>query len=669
MLFLAALCATVASATAIQRSTTISFQDDLVVEAGGMHNVHITYNAPLDGELSLYYGSCEARSTDECHLSLGKTHVGSHPLAKRHLAHPEQRPMRFVWLPPHNVATGGCLHAFSEGALVGRSAPVTVVSRKNKRWEAAADIMDAEGPWFDGVEYLQEKEPDSVFVASVKSKEFGIIGGGMSGLLTGHLLDSVGIHNWKIIEASSRIGGRVHTSYLNGTRPDEYQYQEMGPMRFPVSIHYTDPDETIEIMDHRMVFQLADVLNKQNGNDSEYQINFIPWIQSADGDPADTSKRRPDGTDNANLTYSNATAVALASDAFDDWIGMDRDRIAFFAKNIFKAHKWAVDNGYFHFSEAGYLRYLKQISSNITDQVDDISDNVPAWEYETVYFDATEWRTIDQGLSRLPAAFGPQVLNRTIFQTAVQGMKWNETTEKMTIEYRNKNLFDIEPETMEFDYVFVSVPFSKVRLWRLPEYSSLLSRAIARLNYDQSCKVALHYKTRFWEHLEHPIFGGCGETDIPQIGSVCYPSYKINSTLPGVILGSYISTVGARSVGSMTEEEHVAYVQRAMVEIHGEVAQEQFTGAYDRICWEFREYQAGAWASPTTDQQNLYLPAYFHTEKHTVFIGESTSYSHAWIFSALESAVRGTTQLLLDMGLVDEAKEITEFWMARWMSM
>lgn len=111
--------------------------------------------------------------------------------------------------------------------------------------------MDAEGPWFDGVAYLQEKEPDEVFVAAAKSKTVGILGGGMSGLMTSHLLESVGFHDWKIIEASARIGGRVHTSYLNGTKPSDYQYQEMGPMRFPVSITYDDPAETIQIMDHR----------------------------------------------------------------------------------------------------------------------------------------------------------------------------------------------------------------------------------------------------------------------------------------------------------------------------------------------------------------------------------------------------------------------------------
>jgi monoamine oxidase len=119
----------------------------------------------------------------------------------------------------------------------------------------------------------------------------------------------------------------------------------------------------------------------------------------------------------------------------------------------------------------------------------------------------------------------------------------------------------------------------------------------------------------------------------------------------------------------MTELEHVALVQRAMVETHGSIAQQQFTGAYDRICWENNEYQAGAWCSPLVGQEELYLPAYYQTEKHTVFIGEHTSFTHAWIFSALESAVRGTAQLLLDMGLVDEAKMVTEKWMARWLRM
>lgn len=330
------------------------------------------------------------------------------------------------------------------------------------------------------------------------------------------------------------------------------------------------------------------------------------------------------------MTYSNATLVAEATDAFDAWTDLDEAKVAEFAADIYHAHKQAVEDGYFDFSEAGYLRYKLGYSKNVTDQVDSFLDNTPTWLYESVYFSATDWRTIDMGLSRLPAAFGPQVLNRTIFQTAVQGMTYDDATEKVTVQYRNKNLFDVEPETMDFDYAVVAVPFSRVRLWNpMPDYTSLLNRAIQNLNYDQSCKVALHYKTRFWEHLEHPIIGGCGSTDIPGIGSVCYPSYNINGTGAGVILASYASTVTARSLGALTEEQHVALVQRAMIEIHGDVAREQYTGAYDRICWEFNEYQAGAWCGPLVGQQELYLPAYFHTEKHTVFVGEHTSFTHA----------------------------------------
>ena len=234
---------------------------------------------------------------------------------------------------------------------------MTIQRRRERRWTAAADIMEAEGPWFDGVSYLKEKEPDNVFVSKAKSQTIGIIGGGMSGLMTAHLLDSVGFHDWTVIEASARIGGRVHTAYLNGTRPNQYQYQEMGPMRFPVSITYPDTNETLQIQDHRMLFQLGNVLNEQIGHNPEYEVNFIKWIQNSANVAADMSKRRPDGTipgitevenqpryqDNVNLTYSDVSAVYEAQAAFGTWTG--RVSFAEMANNVYRAHKKAIEDG------------------------------------------------------------------------------------------------------------------------------------------------------------------------------------------------------------------------------------------------------------------------------------------------------------------------------------
>jgi hypothetical protein len=47
--------------------------------------------------------------------------------------------------------------------------------------------------------------------------------------------------------------------------------------------------------------------------------------------------------------------------------------------------------------------------------------------------------------------------------------------------------------------------------------------------------------------------------------------------------------------------------------------------------------------------------------------GEGTSFTSSWIASALESGVRAATQVLLELGLVDEAKAVVEKWMGRWM--
>ncbi|KAF1831629.1 L-amino-acid oxidase precursor [Decorospora gaudefroyi] len=664
------LAAGVVAGPVFPRSDILFFKP-LVVTTGSVHNIHVAYgDDDFESEVRLVYGDCVMARHSEHHHE-----VTSHYIKR------SGRPERFVWIVPEDAIHGGCIHAYSGSALIGRSAPVSVKEHPRKREDISA-VADAMGPWFDGVAYMKDKQNNGSYVAIAKRKKIAIIGGGMSGLMTSLLLDSVGIHDWHIIESSHRIGGRIRTKYLAGSTPEQYQYQEMGPMRFPVSTLYPDTNETLDIQDHKMVFQLGNVLNQMNGgNTSSLAVNFIPWIQSSANVPGNSNGfRLPDGRiPSASQIRNNRTAYVLpsvpgpdeetveqATDAFEAFADITTETLRNISKNIFQAHKDAVEKGLFHWSEAAYIKYALNASADVVDYMTGLG-NSPIWEYDTAYFGATTWRTIDKGLESLPRAFYPHVKDRLTLDRKVTGLKHDDATGKISVEWRDDPLAK-EPAFEEYDYAVVSVPFSKVRLWDLPRYSSLLSRAIRSMNYQQSCKVALHYKTRFWEKLSPPIIGGCGSTDIPGVGSVCYPSYEINSTGPGVILASYITGTLARSVGALSTEDHVAMVQRAMVEVHGDSATEQFTGAYDRQCWEYDEHQAGAWCAPLVGQQDLYLPAYYKTELKTIFVGEHTSYTHAWIFSALDSAVRGTSQLLLDLGLVDEAKQIVETWMGRWIS-
>lgn len=125
-----------------------------------------------------------------------------------HLA-PLMNSTRFVWLTPAEVPSNGCLHAFDTSGLLGMSSPIKVKGTPLKKRSTLSEINDPYGPWFDGVAYLQAKNQSDSFVAGKKDQKIAILGGGMAGLMSGLLLDQVGIHNWEISESSDRIGGYV----------------------------------------------------------------------------------------------------------------------------------------------------------------------------------------------------------------------------------------------------------------------------------------------------------------------------------------------------------------------------------------------------------------------------------------------------------------------------
>jgi monoamine oxidase len=206
--------------------------------------------------------------------------------------------------------------------------------------------IDAWGAWFDGVELLKASNLSTVNVKKAKNKNVAIVGAGMSGLMTYLCLTQAGMKNVQIIEAGNRLGGRVHTEYLSGG-PFDYSYQEMGPMRFPTTI--TLANETYNISDHQMVFQLADELNRLNEFSKNLSVNFIPWYQSSpNGLYYHNGIRLPNGlpptvaqvADNSSLkvqTVLDASTQELAEKVDEALPG--QEFMVEMAKNMFKAHR------------------------------------------------------------------------------------------------------------------------------------------------------------------------------------------------------------------------------------------------------------------------------------------------------------------------------------------
>ncbi|KAK1964605.1 flavin-containing amine oxidoreductase [Colletotrichum sublineola] len=637
-------------------------------------NVHISLEKPLNETVTFTYGSCRGVSLDDAHHTISKTEV--------------RDSQRLVWVLPEDASSDECISAWSaSGKLLGRSEPQTLHHNWKRRVQKRSIHMnndtgiDTLGAWFEGVNLLKDKEPAVVDVDAAKSKNVAIVGAGMSGLMSYLVLSQAGMTNISIIEAGQRLGGRVHTEYLTGG-PFDYSYQEMGPMRFPE--HYVDPktNTTYNITDHQLVFQLAAEMNELNNHDKNLSVDFIPWIQSnMNGLSYMNGIKLANGLPPtlAQIAANSSLAVTAANDESTNALSEELDKYlpgsdfsVQMATNMFKAHREFIDSGLKGlggdvWSEYAFMvNYLKG-SLNSTDALGSYTA-ASFWDslYEGMYFQAASYKTIDGGLSRLPSAFHPHVDNITTMNRKIERIQFDSENSRVNLQWR-ESFKNQTFETSSYDYALLAVPFSIIRKWRLPSLPLTISNAIKELPYTSACKVALEFSERFWEHYENPIIGGCSTTsDIPAIGSTCYPSYNINGTGPATMLASYVSGDWGNRWASVPEEEHVQYVLDAMVEIHGENTRDLYTGKYNRRCWVLDPLESGSWVSPVAGQHQLYIPEYFKTYNNMIFVGEHTSYTHAWIASALESGIRGSVQLLLELGLVDEAKAAVNKWMARW---
>ena len=139
-------------------------------------NIHLSQHHQTLYPFTVKYGACHVSNDHrEQHHTISEVQ--------------EQSTQRLVWLLPDNIYDGGCLSAWSsDEELIGRSEPLRI-NKNSRQWMRKRSLdqktrlnkrasipmnnasgIDAEGPWFDGVELLQEKEIATVDVTQAKAK-------------------------------------------------------------------------------------------------------------------------------------------------------------------------------------------------------------------------------------------------------------------------------------------------------------------------------------------------------------------------------------------------------------------------------------------------------------------------------------------------------------------
>ncbi|XP_077578998.1 L-amino-acid oxidase-like [Stigmatopora nigra] len=476
-------------------------------------------------------------------------------------------------------------------------------------------------PLFD---CLQDKDYDELLdiverglPATKNPKHVAIIGGGMAGLTAATYLKDAG-HEVTIIEASDRIGGRVET-YRN---PKEGWYAELGAMRIP-SFH--------KIL-HAVISKFNVTLNRFNQSDP----NTYYLIQ---GD------------------LHKFAAVANNPDVFNYTLNeSERGKTA---AKLFNEAMWKVKQDlktmgckatldkYNTYSVQDYLVNENNLSQGAFRMIGDIL-NEYSFLYtsmvETLYLksdinDQTTYSEVTDGFDHLPTTVHKMLKATTLFNSKVKLIN-QVGGKKVIISYKDQRT----PGSLNHltaDYALVTTS-AKAALFIdfKPPLSKDKMEALRTVHYTSSTKVILSFQERFWE--KEGIFGGRSITD--QLARfIYYPSHGFAGTDAGALLASYTSSDDSTLFEGVSDEELMEVILEDLVKIHGEHIRSLYTGGVVKK-WISDPYSLGAFAL-FTPYQRPFAEELFLNEGLVHFAGEHTARPHAWIETAMKSALRAAKNI------------------------
>ncbi|XP_051963575.1 L-amino-acid oxidase-like [Xyrauchen texanus] len=445
-----------------------------------------------------------------------------------------------------------------------------------------------------------------------------IVGAGAAGLTAAKFLEDAG-HKVTIIEASQRIGGRI----LTYRDEKESWYAELGAMRIP---HF-----------HKIILTLAEKLRLKLGtfvqedNNTYYLINGMRHKTY-------TVRQNPDVL---NYTLNEWEKGKSASQLFNIALGKLKD-------DLQKMGCKKMLEKYDSYSVKEYLVNVGNLSRGALRMIGDVLNEnsfyyVGLTEMLYIQYDISDnemYHEFKGGFDSFSEAFYA-VLNATILlKSKVQAI--SRTENNVTVSYQDCR----NPSTLTnitADYVLVTATAKATLLTDFnPPLSSLKMEALRSLHYSSSTKVVLSFSKRFWEN-DDGIKGGKSITDLPS-RFIHYPSHSFPGISGGAVLASYTSSDDAALLQTIPDDELKALVLNDLVKIHGEHIRHLCTGGVVKK-WGMDPYSHGAFAISTPYQMIDYDQILAQNEGRIHFAGEHTARPHAWIETAIKSALRAAKDI------------------------